>query len=55
MNKRNKIISILTASFLVVPLIGTEVATLTTAITNHLNDKDIIAKDQETRESFKYL
>ncbi len=55
MNKKNKIISILTASILAVPLIGSNVATLTTTITNHLNDKDIIARDQETRESFKYL
>ncbi len=55
MNKKNKIISILTASILTVPIIGSQVAILTTTITNHLNDKDIIARDQETRESFKYL
>ncbi len=55
MNKKNKIISILTASILAVPIIGSQVATLTTTIINHLNNKDILARDQETRESFKYL
>ena len=41
---KNKIISILTASILAVPIIGSQVATLTTTITNHLNNKDILAK-----------
>ena len=50
MNKRNKIISTLTASVLAIPVIGSTVTALTTSITNKLNEDSII-----TRNSYKYL
>ncbi|WP_406602808.1 hypothetical protein ACJA29_01225 [Metamycoplasma sualvi] len=50
MNKRNKIISTLTAFVLAIPVIGSTVTALTTSITNKLNEDSII-----TRNSYKYL
>ena len=50
MNKRNKIISTLTASVLAIPVIGSTVTALTTSVVNQLNEDSIIA-----RNSYKYL
>ena len=50
MNKRNKIISTLTASVLAIPVIGSTVTALTTSVANKLNEDSIIA-----RNSYKYL
>ena len=57
MNKRNKLISALTASILAIPVAGSTVTILTTTIANNLTTttNDLNENNVATRNSYKYL